>query len=152
MASPDASPAHQQEFIIIRYELTETSLKMCAHAQLKASSEIPFPSSDVDECSTKQHNCQFHCVNTIGGFTCKCPTGFTQHQTACIGKLDARAQVFTALMLLLSLNRCLLAFRQQRVRCAKQRLWLPRVLRQHARQLQLRVLQRFLPGQFRHGV
>lgn len=57
----------------------------------RASSEMPFLSSDVDECSTKQHNCQFHCVNTIGGFTCKCPTGFTQHQTACIGKLPARA-------------------------------------------------------------
>lgn len=42
--------------------------------------------SDLDECSTKQHNCQFLCVNTIGGFTCKCPPGFTQHHTACIGK------------------------------------------------------------------
>ena len=41
---------------------------------------------DLDECSTKQHNCQFLCVNTIGGFTCKCPPGFTQHQTACIGE------------------------------------------------------------------
>lgn len=41
---------------------------------------------DLDECSTKQHNCQFLCVNTIGGFTCKCPAGFTQHQTACIGE------------------------------------------------------------------
>lgn len=42
--------------------------------------------SDLDECSTKQHNCQFLCVNTIGGFTCKCPPGFTQHHTACVGK------------------------------------------------------------------
>ncbi|CDR00064.1 unnamed protein product [Oncorhynchus mykiss] len=24
------------------------------------------------------------CVNTVGGFTCKCPPGFTQHHTACI--------------------------------------------------------------------
>ncbi|KAG2471441.1 FBN1 protein, partial [Polypterus senegalus] len=39
---------------------------------------------DLDECSTKQHNCQFLCVNTIGGFTCKCPPGFTQHHTSCI--------------------------------------------------------------------
>ncbi|KAG7270043.1 hypothetical protein CRUP_036870 [Coryphaenoides rupestris] len=39
---------------------------------------------DLDECSSKQHNCQFLCVNTIGGFTCKCPPGFTQHHTACI--------------------------------------------------------------------
>ncbi|POI32120.1 hypothetical protein CIB84_004128, partial [Bambusicola thoracicus] len=39
---------------------------------------------DLDECATKQHNCQFLCVNTIGGFTCKCPPGFTQHHTACI--------------------------------------------------------------------
>lgn len=42
--------------------------------------------SDLDECQTKQHNCQFLCVNTLGGFTCKCPPGFTQHHTACIGK------------------------------------------------------------------
>lgn len=41
---------------------------------------------DLDECATKQHNCQFICVNTMGGFTCKCPPGFTQHHTACIGK------------------------------------------------------------------
>lgn len=41
---------------------------------------------DLDECSTKQHNCQFLCVNTIGGFTCKCPPGFSQHHTACIGE------------------------------------------------------------------
>ncbi|KAJ6664070.1 hypothetical protein lerEdw1_008285 [Lerista edwardsae] len=40
--------------------------------------------SDLDECATKQHNCQFLCVNTIGGFTCKCPPGFTQHHSACI--------------------------------------------------------------------
>lgn len=43
-------------------------------------------SEDLDECATKQHNCQFLCVNTIGGFTCKCPAGFSQHQTACIGE------------------------------------------------------------------
>ena len=42
--------------------------------------------ADLDECQTKQHNCQFLCVNTLGGFTCKCPPGFTQHHTACIGK------------------------------------------------------------------
>ena len=41
---------------------------------------------DLDECQTKRHNCQFLCVNTVGGFTCKCPPGFTQHHTACIGE------------------------------------------------------------------
>lgn len=46
--------------------------------------------ADLDECATKQHNCQFLCVNTIGGFTCKCPPGFTQHHTACIGKLEGK--------------------------------------------------------------
>lgn len=41
---------------------------------------------DLDECSTKQHNCQFLCVNIIGGFNCKCPPGFTQHHSSCIGE------------------------------------------------------------------
>ncbi|MEQ2193535.1 hypothetical protein XENOCAPTIV_002402 [Xenoophorus captivus] len=47
---------------------------------------------DLDECSTKQHNCQFLCVNTIGGFSCKCPAGFTQHQTACIDNNECTGQ------------------------------------------------------------
>lgn len=51
-----------------------------------ALTQSDFSFLDLDECSTKQHNCQFLCVNTIGGFTCKCPPGFTQHHTACIGE------------------------------------------------------------------
>uniref|UniRef100_A0A8C8RUV9 Fibrillin-2 n=1 Tax=Pelusios castaneus TaxID=367368 RepID=A0A8C8RUV9_9SAUR len=48
--------------------------------------------SDLDECQTKQHNCQFLCVNTLGGFTCKCPPGFTQHHTACIDNNECGSQ------------------------------------------------------------
>uniref|UniRef100_A0AAY4E663 Fibrillin 2b n=1 Tax=Denticeps clupeoides TaxID=299321 RepID=A0AAY4E663_9TELE len=50
------------------------------------------PKPYLDECSTKQHNCQFLCVNTIGGFTCKCPSGFTQHQSACIDNNECNGQ------------------------------------------------------------
>lgn len=50
--------------------------------------------ADLDECQTKQHNCQFLCVNTLGGFTCKCPPGFTQHHTACIGKTKLQKRNF----------------------------------------------------------
>lgn len=35
-------------------------------------------STDVDECSTKQHNCQYLCINTVGSFKCECPHGFVQ--------------------------------------------------------------------------
>lgn len=42
--------------------------------------------ADVDECSSRQHNCQFFCVNTIGAFTCRCPPGFTQRHQACFGE------------------------------------------------------------------
>lgn len=51
---------------------------------------------DLDECATKQHNCQFLCVNTIGSFTCKCPPGFTQHHTACIGKWEGKNPIWSA--------------------------------------------------------
>jgi len=55
------------------------------HPAMSSGKRLLLSLLDLDECSTKQHNCQFLCVNTIGGFTCKCPPGFTQHQTACIG-------------------------------------------------------------------
>lgn len=42
--------------------------------------------ADLDECSSRQHNCQFFCANTIGSFTCHCPPGFTRHHQACLGE------------------------------------------------------------------
>lgn len=42
--------------------------------------------TDLDECTSRQHNCQFFCVNTIGAFTCRCPPGFTQRHLACFGE------------------------------------------------------------------
>lgn len=32
----------------------------------------------MDECSTKRHNCQYVCQNTVGSFKCQCPHGFVQ--------------------------------------------------------------------------
>ncbi|MDN0705599.1 hypothetical protein FCX65_25480, partial [Escherichia coli] len=55
-------------------------------SQFDSNTHLTYFLIDLDECATKQHNCQFLCVNTIGSFTCKCPPGFTQHHTACIGK------------------------------------------------------------------
>merc|ERR1739838_900919 len=28
---------------------------------------------DLDECATKQHNCQYLCINTVGSYKCECP-------------------------------------------------------------------------------
>ncbi|MEJ1281881.1 hypothetical protein NN561_012832 [Cricetulus griseus] len=47
---------------------------------------------DLDECTSRQHNCQFLCVNTIGTFTCRCPPGFTQHHQACFDNEECLAQ------------------------------------------------------------
>lgn len=78
-----------------------------------AVSVMPMPIlhffTDLDECATKQHNCQFLCVNTIGSFTCKCPPGFTQHHTACIGEWEREdtllgMELFLCLLALLLLE------------------------------------------------
>ena len=34
--------------------------------------------TDIDECELKELNdCQQHCTNTVGSFTCSCQEGFT---------------------------------------------------------------------------
>nr|KAF6400974.1 fibrillin 3 [Rousettus aegyptiacus] len=48
--------------------------------------------TDLDECTSRQHNCQFFCVNTIGAFTCRCPPGFTQHHQACFDNDECLSQ------------------------------------------------------------
>lgn len=68
-----------------RHANSELLPRVPVEASLTAMPFLRFP-TDLDECATKQHNCQFLCVNTIGSFACKCPPGFTQHHTACIGK------------------------------------------------------------------
>ncbi|GCC41063.1 hypothetical protein chiPu_0025188 [Chiloscyllium punctatum] len=44
---------------------------------------------DIDECELDIHSCQpsQECVNTDGGFNCKCPEGYRLVGTECIGKL-----------------------------------------------------------------
>lgn len=68
----------------LEFQSMQTAGQAFAPRRFRNLSDFSF--LDLDECSTKQHNCQFLCVNTIGGFTCKCPPGFTQHHTACIGE------------------------------------------------------------------
>ncbi|KAH0619971.1 hypothetical protein JD844_014452 [Phrynosoma platyrhinos] len=62
--------------------------KLCPHGR-----GFTTDGADLDECATKQHNCQFLCVNTIGGFTCKCPPGFTQHHSACIDNNECASDI-----------------------------------------------------------
>jgi len=34
------------------------------------------PTTEYDECQTKDHGCQHICVNTIGGYRCECKIGY----------------------------------------------------------------------------
>ena len=33
-------------------------------------------SSDIDECAENTDNCDQHCINTVGSFTCACNAGY----------------------------------------------------------------------------
>ena len=37
---------------------------------------FPLYQSDLDECATGQHSCQYNCINTVGGYECGCPEGY----------------------------------------------------------------------------
>ena len=43
---------------------------------------------DIDECSTRSHNCSINrvCANTNGSFLCQCGNGYSGNETACYGK------------------------------------------------------------------
>lgn len=47
-----------------------------------------FPITDINECAQNPLLCAFRCVNTIGGYECKCPTGYILRQDGkmCRGK------------------------------------------------------------------
>lgn len=36
-----------------------------------------FSCPDIDECATGSHQCSHTCQNTVGSYTCTCPTGYT---------------------------------------------------------------------------
>lgn len=42
---------------------------------------------DIDECSLDLHNCTHVCINTLGNYSCSCPSGFQLvDQLKCEGK------------------------------------------------------------------
>jgi len=47
--------------------------------------------AEFDECATDAHGCHHECVNTLGGFQCKCHIGYELHSDGrqCEGKLTA---------------------------------------------------------------
>ena len=56
------------------------------HANLTEVNVILF-STDVDECTSGNHNCDVHasCTNTRGSHTCTCHVGFLGDGTTCAG-------------------------------------------------------------------
>jgi hypothetical protein len=44
--------------------------------------------ADIDECTNGPNDCDvnFECVNTLGSFTCECPTGFEINEGNCEGE------------------------------------------------------------------
>ena len=36
-----------------------------------------FLTLDINECTENVHGCEGSCINTIGGYKCKCKEGFT---------------------------------------------------------------------------
>lgn len=53
--------------------------------------EIVISLTDIDECTTKTHNCSENatCTDTAGSFVCECKAGFTGNGTYCQGKANA---------------------------------------------------------------
>nr|XP_039274602.1 fibrillin-2-like isoform X1 [Styela clava] len=46
---------------------------------------------DVDECTRKDHQCQFICINTIGSYHCGCPHGFAMHNNqSCVDQDECK--------------------------------------------------------------
>ena len=45
--------------------------------------------TDINECTSGQHNCDSNavCKNTVGSFTCQCKTGYTGDGRSCSGKV-----------------------------------------------------------------
>ena len=46
---------------------------------------------DIDECATNKDNCDDNaqCDNTVGGFTCRCNTGYSGDGVTCAGTYGA---------------------------------------------------------------
>ena len=44
-----------------------------------------FPTTDINECCTEEHNCHMNaeCTNTDGGFECNCREGYVGNGVQC---------------------------------------------------------------------
>ena len=45
--------------------------------------------SDIDECATGAHSCEFSCENTDNGYNCVCDPGYEGDGVTCVGKFEA---------------------------------------------------------------
>ena len=46
--------------------------------------------TDIDECTTNEHNCDLAatCGNSIGSFDCTCNSGYSGDGLTCLGKMN----------------------------------------------------------------
>ena len=82
----------ETELSLLNKENFETFLKTWTQTSrpnlIIVNVQMIFILTDIDECSTKTHNCNLNanCTNTDGSFKCVCKEGYTGDGKSCNGK------------------------------------------------------------------
>ena len=67
----------------------------------KCINSNPSP-TDVDECQNSTHDCDQHCINTIGSYECSCDSGFLlgEDGQTCIGEYHVNRDHYYNILIL----------------------------------------------------